>query len=279
MGTPVYIFSKKLKKLFQSDDVDRAKRWYLQSMDWIQIFVGLKGATKSDTQKLLRFFTRCWVVKNASDRLSVPLTRVFEDDRWREFYLSRGLLSKGQSKALESIFSKKADFHMNWREVKRLFRDSGFEAVRTHGAIDLRVYLFLVANRIHPVAWKLTDRHVDFSVDLFHEIGHAIALLDPEYRAQLQKFANIFLQDPNRIPSRDLIRNYRNLFEMSIIRDAKGNYHPIGAAMVTFEPFFFNSGKIKSRKEYARHIVWYSSKKVWKERCKKAMAEWEEPKA
>lgn len=198
-------------------------------------------------------------------RLTRAQTHPKNDDRWDVFCRHYPYLPKFAQKGFEEAFGTQPSRKktIRWQEIQKLYALSGFKIFPVSGAISDPWYFFLISQKYMPVSFRWEGRVPQTAVDVFHEIGHALALLDRSYRTLFLRFGKVsfdaWLFQSRKTPK----NNFNRLFEYASARKSK-SYLPIGAIAMMAETFLTpDPDFFEIRPEYRKIARPFSSKRNW----------------
>jgi hypothetical protein len=130
--------------------------------------------------------------------------------------------------------------HMpRWDWIRKVVALSGYEAFPVHGYVGVPVYSYLIDEGRVPVCthWVIRYRKAPYyclPADILHDLGHALGLLQPDYREVLSAYSLMALRQPKYLSSDGVSRDFSRFFEFSHSRSGAA-YELIGAGPMAFE--------------------------------------------
>lgn len=213
-------------------------------------------------------------VRIRSDKTKDRKGKAYFDDRWQVFIANQSLLPSGYLDLFKRIFrvSPPRLKQIHWRQVQRVFAQSNFRIISTGGAVADDWYFFMLARKIYPVNFRWLGRDPEVSVDVFHDLGHGLALLDPRYRQLLVRFSRVayfFLrQSGNHLRlKREIKFKFNQFFEISLIKNTR-KIVPLGSVAMMSDCFSRELTRDKStlsqvRPEHRSAVAIYPNKTAW----------------
>lgn len=233
-----------------------------------RIFVDLilgHPSLSSDPQKVIAFVLERYRPEAHKNRDEIRLSRQknFYPDRWQYFLSHQEHLPKKMKTALAHVAGARKPFSRRvlWRDLQSVFRRSGFRVFQSRGGIDFRLFLFLISQRYFPVTWFYFAPERGAPLDVLHDLGHGLAMLDDDYTENMIRFAKTYMATRQKQNIKQVYQDFTRFFECAFVQKSDGSMEPIGADSVNLENF--TSSRRKSANKALRRLGRFSSRAEW----------------